>query len=178
MAGGVLMNGVPIQGYYVSDGPANDDGSPVIPIHKMKYELFKSSELLKSKRIYFNGHWFNFSEIIKFCANKYGGVHLDKKYSKSWEQELENASNYFVAGNPDDYNELKTIEPYSAKHQILLTLPKEKGHIWNCLDIELLAAANALINIHVNGDRILQYEVIPQIKLSLIARLWKALKLK
>ncbi|MBK7338018.1 MAG: hypothetical protein IPJ00_18480 [Saprospirales bacterium] len=39
MTGGVNMDGVLIQGYYVSDGPPNLDGSPVIPIDKMNFKL-------------------------------------------------------------------------------------------------------------------------------------------
>ena len=127
MTGGVNMDGLPIQGYYVSDGPPNSDGTSVIPIDKMEYKLFKPSRLLNSKRVYHNGTWFNFSEIIKFCANKYGGVHLDKRYTKEWQAKLEVASNYFIAGNPNHENERKIVEPYSDKHRILLVLPKEKG---------------------------------------------------
>jgi hypothetical protein len=152
LTGGIMMDGLPIRGYYVSDVPPPSDGTQLIPIDKMKYRLLKPSHLLKSKRIYFKGHWFNFEDIIKFCANKYGGVHFDLNRSKKWEKDIEVASQYFIAGNPNGLTKRQIIEPYTKKNQILLVLPKEKGNIWNCLDIELLAAAQALLNIHVNGN--------------------------
>jgi hypothetical protein len=152
LTGGIMMDGLPVQGYYVSDNPPPIDGSPEIPIKKMRYKLFKPSKLLKSKRLFFKGSWFNFRDIIVFCANKYGGVHFDINRSKAWEKKIEEASQYFVAGNPNGLKKRQIIEPYTDENRILLVLPREKGNIWNCVDIELLAAAQALTNIYVNGE--------------------------
>ena len=71
---------------------------------------------------------------------------------------IEEAANYFVAGNPDGLSERMIIEPYNDKHRILVVLPKETGYKWNCLDVELLSAAQAFLNIHVNGEQLVEFE--------------------
>ena len=106
------------------------------------------------KRIYFKDTWIKASEIIRFSANKYGGVHLDTNYTKEWQNKIYEASQYFIAGNPDNKTSKEIIEPYSDANQILLVLPKEKGNIWNCIDISMLALAQAFCSIHVNGERV------------------------
>lgn len=151
MTGGINLDGIPLRGIYASDSPSNINNKPEIPIDSMSRELLKSNQLLNSKRIYYNENWFDTEQIIKFCANKYGGVHFDNKRNSEWQTKIEEASNYLIVGNPDGFLKRQLIEPYSKKHQILIVFPKEKGQIWNCLDIELLSAAQAFINLHVDG---------------------------
>jgi len=152
LAGGVLMNGLPIRGYYVSDVPY--DGQVRLPINSMKMIDVRSSHFLKSHRIYHEGCWFDTADIMRFAANKAGGVHLDFRREQDWQHRIEAASEYFVLGNPDKLQDRKVqiIEPYSPQNQILLLLPKEVGHLWTCLDVELLAAAQSLINIRCNDE--------------------------
>ncbi len=153
-AAGINLDGVPIKGIYTSNSSASANGSAELPIN-MPLKLFKPSELLKSKRIFYKGQWFDFENIIRFVANKVGGVHFDFKREAEWQLLLEEAANYFIAGNPDGLSERRIIEPYSKKHQILMVLPKENGFIWTCLDIELLAAAQAFGKIHIDGEPII-----------------------
>ena len=154
MAAGVNLNGVPIHSIYASDSPPPAAGGPEIPV-KTQIKNLSPADLLRLKRIYFKGRWFSFDEIIRFIANKIGGVHFDTKRDAEWQTVLEEASNYFVAGNPDGLDRMQIIDPYSDKHQMLLVLPKEKGYIRSCLDIELLAAAQAFTHIHIDGEKII-----------------------
>jgi len=155
MTGGVLMDGVNIQGYYASDVPY--EGSPVIPIDSMEYVELSPKKFLKARRVYHVGEWFTTEQIIRFIANKYGGVHFDSTRDKAWQRNIENASEFFNVGNPDNLKERQLIVTTSPKHNILLVLPKEAGHLWTCLDIELLAIAQSLINVRCNGVRLLVF---------------------
>lgn len=157
MTAGINLNGVPMRGIYVSKASAPVGGGAIIPVDKMPLELFKPSKLLKCKRVFFTGQWLDFEHIIRFVANKYGGVHLDTERELPWQNILEAAAQYFIAGNPTGLDKVQIIEPYSEKHQMLLVLPKEGLNIWNCLDIELLAAAQAFLNIHVDGQPVIEY---------------------
>jgi hypothetical protein len=158
MAAGVYLNGVPMRGIYASDAPPPNEGKALLPIDKMDLTLFKPNQLLISKRIYYKNQWIDFESIIRFVANKYGGVHYDPKREHEWQNILEEAAKYFIAGNPTGLNEMQIIEPFSDKHQILLVLPKEGENIWSCLDIELLSAAQAFLNIHIDGEPLIEYK--------------------
>lgn len=153
--GGIFLGGHPIKGIYTSNSPSNKDRTAELPID-MPYKLFKPSELLKSKRIYYNRQWFDFENIIRFVANKAGGIHFDIKREAGWQNEIERASKYFVFGNPDNLEKVEIIEPYNEKHQILLVLPKERNFLWTCLDVELLSIAQAFGNIHIDGEKIIK----------------------
>lgn len=154
MAGGALMDGVPIKGFYVSDEPFH--GTPPIPINSLEYVDVRPSKFLSARRVFHDGNWFTTEQIIRFMANKYGGVHFDLTRSHPWQEELERASEFFTVGNPENLNERKLIETTSPKHNIRLVLPKEVGHLWTCLDIELLAIAQSLGNIKCNGTRLIE----------------------
>lgn len=154
MAGGIFLGGKIIKGIYTSDSPERKDGKAELPMN-LPYKLFKPSELLRSKRIFYKGHWFDFENIIRFVANKSGGIHFDHRRETDWHNNIEEASNYLILGNPDNSKETRIIEPYSDKHKILIVLPKERNYIWTCLDVELLAIAQAFGNIHIDGEPIL-----------------------
>lgn len=156
VAGGINLDGKPIRGIYASESPAPPNGKTELPV-KMPLKHYTPSEFLKSKRIYYRGQWFDTESIIRFVANKLGGVHLDAKREIEWQKMIEEAANFFVAGNPDHLDSMQLIEPYSDKHQVLLVLPKEKGIKWNCLDIEMLAIAQAFLHIHADGDPIISF---------------------
>ncbi len=104
-------------------------------------------------------------------------VHLDFRRTKDWQIIIEEASNYFVVGNPDGLKDMGIIEPYSDEHQILLVLPKEQGNLWNCLDIELLALTQSFANIHVDGELL---AIIDETKESpnILERIFRKFKLK
>lgn len=149
MAGGVALNGVPIRGYYVSDEPFC--GDILIPVETLTHVDVHLGKFLSAKRVFHEGNWFTTEQIVRFMANKVGGVHFDRSRTQPWHDNLERASEYFTAGNPDNLAGVGIVESSGPPGQVHLVLPKEIGHTWTCLDIELLAVAQSLINIRCNA---------------------------
>lgn len=150
-----MMDGVPIRGYYVADSPF--EGRPPIPIDTMPTVHLAPSRFLKMKRVLHDAKWFNAEQVVQFVANKHGGVHFDESRDRPWHEELERAAAFFTIGNPDGLTERQLIETRTPQHSIRLILPKEIGHLWTCLDIELLAVAQSLTNIHCNDRPLFEW---------------------
>lgn len=155
MAGGIYMDGVPMRGIYMSELPFEE--RPTVPIDSMDWHDITPKQFLKARRVYHLGEWFNTEQIIRFMANKCGGVHFDRTRKYQWEVALEGAAEFFRVGNPDNLDERQLIETQEPKRGILLVLPKEAGHVWSCLDIELLAAAQSLVNVRCNGKPLIEF---------------------
>lgn len=51
--------------------------------------------------------------------------------------------------------ELRIVELGEPGGPCMIILPKEQGNLWTCLDIELLSAAQALLNVHCNDERLI-----------------------
>ena len=151
MAGGIYLGGSQVQSIYNSSLPF--DGSPAIPAY-IDFSLLTPGKYLKSKRIYFEGDSFRTEQIISFIANKHGGVHFDEKREKDWKNKLEIAANYMTFGNPDNEKEPRVVEN-ETNGPCLIVVPSERGNTWNCLEIEILSAAQSLLNVHCNGERVM-----------------------
>lgn len=65
---------------------------------------------------------------------------------------IEEAAKYLKLGNPDDETEMFLDE---AKGYQLIVLPLEKGYEWNCLEVEMLVAAQSLVNVYCNKQRLI-----------------------
>jgi hypothetical protein len=98
ITGGVRFNGTPLSGIYVSDKPYL--GRPPIPVDKMKFEMMHLGAFTGQKRLYFRGHFFSCEEIIKFVANKLGGVHHDSERDVQ-QREMEAAADAITFGGPE-----------------------------------------------------------------------------
>jgi hypothetical protein len=155
LTGGVMMDGEPIRGYYVADSPF--EGKPPIPIDTMSYAWLTPARFLRMNRVLHGATWFNAEQVLRFVANKYGGVHFDDSRDQPWHEELDRAAAFFTIGNPDGLNERRLIETRTPLHSIRLVLPKEVGHLWTCLDIELLAIAQSLTNIRCNDQLLFEW---------------------
>lgn len=155
LTGGVVLDGVPISGFYVSD--AAFTGQPALPIHQMSGVVFRPSRYLKAPRVYHDGVWFNVEQIVRYMANKRGGVHFDEHLQHDWERRLSEAAEFFTLGNPDGHDRLEIVETRSPRHHVHLVLPREVGHVWSCLDVELLSVAQALVNVYCNDERLLTW---------------------
>jgi hypothetical protein len=145
-----------LRGLYVSDAPF--EGQPPISGDGLTTTMLEPSRYLRSPRVYHRGRWFTAEQVIRFVANKHGGVHLDRSREQDWQSALEEAARFFKVGNPDHLTERQVIERRSPEHSVLVVLPRESGWIWSCLEIELLAAAQALISVHFRGERLLQWQ--------------------
>jgi hypothetical protein len=157
MAGGVALDGEPLRGMYLSDAPFM--GQVPISREGLATVMLKPSQYLKSPRIYFDGQWFTAEQVIRFVANKHGGVHLDSSRDQEWQNILERASRFFLIGNPDHLEERQIIEKSSPEHEVLVVLPRERGVVWTCLEIELLSAAQALVSVHAGNETLLDLPV-------------------
>ncbi|OYY45082.1 MAG: hypothetical protein B7Y56_08120 [Gallionellales bacterium 35-53-114] len=93
--------------------------------------------------------------MLLFVANKYGGVHFDEQRDKPWQEPLERAANYMTFGNPNNETEQRFIELGEPGGPCMFIVPNEKGNLWSCLEIELLCAAQSLLNVHCNGQRLI-----------------------
>jgi hypothetical protein len=116
--------------------------------------LLTPARFLNSKRIYFEGNWFSAEQIISLICNKHGGVHFDTRRDKPWQETLERAAIYMTFGNPNYETESRIIDLEEPGGPCMVVIPEEAGNSWSCLDIELLSAAQALLNVHCNGDRL------------------------
>jgi hypothetical protein len=152
MAGGVLIGGVPIRWIYASSQPYT--GNPDIPPEAPSV-LLSPGKYLNSKRVFFEGQSFTTEQIVLFVANKCGGVHLDPSRDKPWHEPLERAAGYMTFGNPHGEKTPRLVELGEAGGPCMIIVPNERGNIWSCLEIELLCAAQSLLNVYCNGQRLI-----------------------
>ena len=156
MAGGVTLGGIPTKWIYVSDKEFS--GTPEISTETNTI-LLTLGQFINSKKVFFENKYFTIEQIIQFASNKYGGVHYDEKRNKDWHTNLENANKYCTFGNPNHEKESKLIELTDQPNgNFMIIIPKEVGNTWGCIDIEILSIAQSFINIHCNGQRLLQLE--------------------
>ena len=153
LAGGVKLDGTPLRSMYACRSPYT--GTPPIPV-ETPVAFFSPGKYLNAKRLYFEGHSFTAEQIISFVANKHGGVHFDTRREKPWQQELERAAAYMTFGNPRFEKKQRVVDLGEPGGPCLIVLPKERGNVWSCLEIEMLSAAQALANVHCNRVRVLK----------------------
>lgn len=60
-----------------------------------------------------------------------------------------------IFGNPNGEKEARVVDLGEPGGPCLVVIPDEVGNIWSCLEIEMLSAAQALMNVHCNGVRLL-----------------------
>ena len=150
MAGGVYLGGRMSQGVYVSDEPYTD--RPIIPVDQMEYVDLKFGSFVSQKRIFHDGYSFRTRDVITHVSNKLGGVHFDPSRRSDVEVALDRAASYCLLGNPTGETDEKIVED---DQRILIVLPKEQGYVWNCLDVEMLAAAQSFMNLKIDSQKFL-----------------------
>lgn len=155
LAGGIYLGGLPVRSMYASS--ASFKGTLPIPA-ETEVALYSPGKFLGSKRIFFDGHSFNAEQIITFVANKHGGVHFDPDREKPWQKHLERAAGYMTFGNPNHEKEQRVVDLSEPGGPCMVVIPNEAGNIWSCLEVEMLSAAQALLNVHCNGVRLLVTE--------------------
>ena len=151
LAGGIYLGGKPVKSIYSSTKPYT--GASPIPLNT-PIALYTPAKYLNTKRIYYSGQTFSAEQVIRFVANKHGGVHLDSTREKPWHSTLESAAKYMTFGNPNNEDIARVVELGEPGGPCMIVVPPERGNIWSCLEIELLSAAQALLNVHCNGEPI------------------------
>jgi hypothetical protein len=150
ITGGVRFNGKPVSGIYISDKPYL--GRPPIPVDMMKFEMVRLGVFIDQKRLYFRGHFFSCAEIIKFVANKLGGVHHD--YERDERQRvMEAAADAITFGGPEAKHERGKLG------QTHLVVEPEAIEPLNGLHVEVIAAAASLMCIQFDGKPVLDLTI-------------------
>ena len=152
MAGGIPIGGVPIRWVYASSQTYS--GQPDVPVEASRVKL-NPGRFLQAKRVFFEGQAFSAEQILLFVANKGGGVHFDQRRDKPWHEPLERAAAYMTFGNPNNEAEPRLVELGEPGGPCMFIVPNEKGNLWSCLEIEVLCAAESLLNVHCNGQRLI-----------------------
>lgn len=165
LTGGVRFNGRPVTHVYASDLPAS--GKPSLPLGPMPYVLVKTKKFLEQKRVFYDGAYLSCEEIIRFTANKLGGVHLDFVRDER-QQLLQSAAQYMTFGGP-----LERIVRGNVG-EMHLALEPEGEEALSGLHIEVMAAASSFLNIHLDGKQLLEFSVKP----SIWSRISRRLRIK
>lgn len=147
LTGGVRFDGRPIMHVYSSSLPATK-----LPIAPMSQVYAKTKGLLGQRRVYFGGQFFTCEDIIRFTANKAGGVHLDFDRNDR-EDMLQEAARYMTFGGPSGRIERGTIG------EMHLELEPHGQEALSCLHFEIVAAANSFLGIHLDGKPLLEFSV-------------------
>jgi hypothetical protein len=151
VTGGVRLNGKFTWGIYASSEPFS--GRPSIDLTKPSYIDLKHAKFLAQPRVFFGGQWFSTGDIIKFVSNKGGGIHIDLDPRDPKHGALEEANNFLKLGNPHYSDKHEMIDRGSDEsEELLIVLPQEEGFEWTSCDVELLSAAQSLINMRVDGE--------------------------
>ncbi|MFT3732848.1 MAG: hypothetical protein QM780_15745 [Hyphomicrobium sp.] len=150
LTGGVRFNGAEMSGIYSSSSPFN--GKLRVPAHTMKFELFKLGAFKRQKRIYFSGRFFTCEEIIKFVANKLGGVHFDAERDET-HKAMEAAADAMTFGGPPN-----NVVRGKIGQMHLMVEPSSIEPL-NAFHIEIIAAAASLLCLHLDGKQLIEFNV-------------------
>lgn len=151
MTGGVRLDGKMIWGVYsISESYS---GKPPIDMSLPAYTDLKHAKFLAQPRLFYEGQWFTTEEIIKFVSNKGGGIHIELDPKDPKHIALDRANRFLKFGNPNHSDKREMFDRGSEEsEELLLVLPNEKGYEWSSCHVELLSAAQSLINMRVNGQ--------------------------
>lgn len=153
-SGGVSIDGRPINSIYAHKDPRPQKVTQsILAVPEIK--LFTASKFLSRKCTYVQQTWITSEDILRFVANKSGGIHFDKRRDKHIEKRIERASQALWLGDTPP-------EPWPNKLEIYLQLPKLTNAHWNCTHIEMLSIAQSLLALHVNGHPLIESYTNPK----------------
>ena len=150
LTGGVKFDGRPIWRIY--DSTNSPGPAPLVPMTPPQYEWVKFSRFVDQKRIYFEGDWITYEEIITFTANKLGGVHLDFRRNDR-QRMLERASSYMTYGGHPDRIVTGTLG------EVHLALEPNGTEVLSGFHFEVIAAATTLMQVRLDDQPLLQFTV-------------------
>jgi len=153
LTGGALFNGRAFKMYYHSTSP--DPTDAVSRLALPEYKFVSLGAFINQHRIIFKGHNITLADIITFTANKLGGVHYDTNRNEK-QRMLEQASDHMTVGGPLD--KIGVHPP----GELYLYLEPQSDQILSGFHIEIIAAASSLVQIHLDGDPLFQFETKPK----------------
>lgn len=155
--GGIKFAGVPISFPNSSSAPPEE----ALPFQSPSDTLLRSGQFLRQKRLYFEGCFFTTEEIIRFTANKLGGVHLDNRLNDR-EQVMLRASEFMTFGGPPEIAR-------GVVGKTHLVLEPNSVHVLSGFHVETVAAAASFLQVHLDGTQLTQ---LPELKPKLWAKLF------
>jgi hypothetical protein len=165
LTGGVKFDGKPVMCIYESSAEPSE--FPRLPIQGGLAQVAMSpSEMLRQKRIFYPDTFFSCEDIIKFTANKLGGVHLDFRRDAHFDK-LESASNFMSFGGPLE----KMGKPPPGG--LYFDFEPNGKEILSGTHIEIIAAAASLLSVEFNGNALLEITQKPSFR----GRVKKALRM-
>ena len=167
LTGGVRFAGTPLLGICSFSSPVPEKGS-LLPIDKLEYTMLRLHQFKSQPRMHFKGTNFSCEEIIKYTANKLGGVHIDfnrqgdAKYAKLNEKyaKLDEAASYMKYGGP-----LSLEEPQPS--ELYLVLEPKGTEVLSGAHIEIIAAAASLLHVHFDERPIMDVRIKKTIRSQL-----------
>jgi len=149
ITGGIKFNGKTIAFPYESNSCDLTKGLKLAePVQK----IVSLNDFLSQKRIFYKNVFFTNQEIIKFTANKLGGVHcdfsIDNKNSTLWE-----FSEYVSFGGPKNLAERGKIG------EIHLEVEPNAIEALSALHIEIISSSASLINVLFDDSPVMKLEV-------------------
>lgn len=148
-AGGTLIDGAPLNSIYVSTRPKPPGTTSLLPIPNLRE--YRIGHFLDRKCIYCDGQWITTRDVIKYIANKAGGIHFNNGRRDAKQHALEKARTVLHLGKTPAPG-----TPLSAPNYLEIngTSPQP----WDCLYVEVLSIGQALLNIRLNGIPLIRYE--------------------
>lgn len=150
ISAGVKFDGRPFRSLYhsLSDDPPSwqDD------VGAVGQDLMKIGKAKRKRVLYFQNTSFRLEEVVRFCANKLGGTHLDHTRDEV-QTRLEAAVNYATFGGP--LEQLET-EPVGQLH---FAVEPNSNEWMSAAYVVLVASAAMLLHAHFDGQPIVQFDI-------------------
>ena len=111
----------------------------------------------KRRRVtHYDGTWFKNENIIRFAANKYGGVHLDRRDTlDEADRKYLEATEYASWGGPDEVDT-------TSNSGLRYIVTSERIEPYNCCHIELLSMCESIATIRFNGQQFAVFDLDTQ----------------
>lgn len=144
-AGGPGIGNIQLNSIYAhrDDLPENSGGR----LPHTFYRQYRLGSFLDRPCSYFDSNWFYNRDIIKYVANKMGGVHYDTKREKVLFEKMDRAAKALRIGGraPSDF------EP---GEEVFIQLPIDMMDNWSFWHVEIISIADALLRFKINAESV------------------------
>jgi len=149
LTGGVRMNGIPILSVY--DSTAASPAEAGVKVGPLPQKLLTVGKMLRQPRLFYAGERFTCEQIIRFTANKLGGVHLDFERSAR-DKILDEAGRYMTFGSA------RHLVEQGEVGKLHLALETESREAVSGVHLEIVAASSSVLNLHVDNKPFLEFK--------------------
>jgi len=148
-AGGVSIDGRPINSIYAASGPRPKNGENRLPVPS--FVDLSVSKFMSRQCTFIEGKWITNEDILRYVANKSGGIHFDRSRKKDVDHAIDRASAALWVGDlqPD---------PWPDGLEVFLQVPKPTIQNWNCTHIEMLSIGQSFVHMRANGIPLFHFD--------------------